>query len=138
MQHKELDHGLSSTCDSECHSYAQLSKNPLTMTRRFFLGKAATGLGGMALASLLNKNLFAAESTSNGLPGIPHFAPKAKRVIYLFMSGGPSHHDLWDYKPKMQEMFGKQLPDKIRDGQRVTGMTARQKNGFPIVFRSFQ
>ena len=53
---------------------------------------------------------------------------KAKRVIYLFMSGGPSHLDLWDYKPKMQEKYGQDLPEEVRDGQRITGMTSKQKN----------
>jgi len=61
-----------------------------------------------------------------------HHSATAKRVIYLFMSGGPSHHDLWDYKPKLNDMFGQQLPDHIRQGQRVTGMTANQSNGLPI------
>ncbi|MEZ5303341.1 MAG: DUF1501 domain-containing protein [Verrucomicrobiales bacterium] len=61
------------------------------------------------------------------LNGGIHHRAKAKRVIYLFMSGGPSHHDLWDYKPKMQEMFGQDLPEHVRDGQRITGMTAGQK-----------
>ena len=69
-----------------------------------------------------------------------HHPAKAKRVIYLFMSGGPSHHDLWDYKPKMQEMFGKDLPEHIRDGQRITGMTAGQKDapGLPVEIQIHQ
>ena len=74
-----------------------------------------------------------AATPSGDLPTRPgvikklHHPAKAKRVIYLFMSGGPSHHDLWDYKPKMREMFGKELPKEVRDGQRITGMTSRQK-----------
>ncbi|MDP6338347.1 MAG: DUF1501 domain-containing protein, partial [Verrucomicrobiota bacterium] len=92
------------------------------MTRRQLFGRAALGLGTAALANVLGPDLLA----KGQAPGT-HFAPKAKRVIYLFMSGGPSHHDLWDYKPKMREMFGKDLPEHVRDGQRITGMTSRQK-----------
>ncbi|MDA1015612.1 MAG: DUF1501 domain-containing protein, partial [Planctomycetota bacterium] len=96
----------------------------LLMTRRQLFGRSALGLGTAALANLLGPDLLAdPPSTRDGL----HHPAKAKRVIYLFMSGGPSHHDLWDYKPKMQEMFGKPLPDHVRNGQRITGMTSRQK-----------
>ena len=63
---------------------------------------------------------------------LPHFAPKAKRIIYLFQSGGPSQHDLFDYKPKLNEMMGIDLPDSVRMGQRLTGMTSGQTN-FPLV-----
>ncbi|MDG2122380.1 MAG: DUF1501 domain-containing protein, partial [Verrucomicrobiales bacterium] len=94
----------------------------LMMTRRQLFGKAALGLGTAAMADMLGGDLLAAGNGS-GL----HHAAKAKRVIYLFMSGGPSHHDTWDYKPKMREMFGQDLPEHIRDGQRITGMTAGQK-----------
>jgi len=94
------------------------------MTRRQLFGRAALGLGTAALANMFGPDLLA--NTKNQVPGT-HFAPKAKRVIYLFMSGGPSHHDLWDYKPKMREMFGNDLPENVRDGQRITGMTAGQK-----------
>jgi hypothetical protein len=77
------------------------------------------------MAQLLGADLLAKTPESpNGL----HHPATAKRVIYLFMSGGPSHHDMWDYKPKMKEMVGKNLPEHIRDGQRITGMTARQKS----------
>lgn len=103
------------------------------MTRRQLFGRAALGLGTAAMASLLGTDLLAdaVSGSKKLLPGT-HHTPKAKRVIYLFMSGGPSHHDLWDYKPKMREMFGEQLPEHIRDGQRITGMTSGQKNGLPI------
>lgn len=101
----------------------------LMMTRRQLFGRSALGLGTAALAGLLPETL---EAGSSGALAAPHHRPKAKRVIYLFMSGGPSQHDMWDYKPRLQEMFGKQLPDHVRDGQRVTGMTANQKNGLPI------
>ena len=94
----------------------------LMMTRRQLFGRTALGLGTAAMANLLGPEL-----SAEGKPTGPHHKPKAKRVIYLFMSGGPSHHDLWDYKPKMQEMYGKQLPSEVRDGQRLTGMTAGQK-----------
>src|SRR5262245_28499632 len=95
----------------------------LLLTRRQLFGRTATGIGGVALASLLN---------DGQLGAAPHFAPKAKRVIYLFMSGGPSHIDLFDYKPKLQQYHGQELPDSIRKGQRITGMTSGQKS-FPCV-----
>ncbi|MEZ6109545.1 MAG: DUF1501 domain-containing protein [Pirellulaceae bacterium] len=102
-----------------------LREYDLNLTRRQLFGRAALGVGTAAMAHLFGGSLTAApnESAAIGL----HHAPRAKRIIYLFMSGGPSHHDLWDYKPKMQEMFGEPLPDSIRDGQRITGMTAGQK-----------
>ena len=101
-----------------------LREHELNLTRRQLFGRGALGLGTAAMAHLLSRDVRATESdAASGL----HHKAKAKRVIYLFMSGGPSHHDLWDYKPKMQEMFGQPLPDHIRDGQRITGMTARQK-----------
>ncbi len=68
---------------------------------------------------------------TGGLPGLPHFPPKAKRAIYLFMNGGPSQMDLFDYKPKMDAMFDKDLPESIRKGQRLTTMTSGQSR-FPI------
>ncbi|HAT60212.1 MAG TPA: hypothetical protein DCS60_05500, partial [Opitutae bacterium] len=74
------NHSYRSLVDGECHSYSRLSDNPLTMTRRQFFGKSAKGLGGVALASLLNENLFSAQSPVGGLPGFPNFAPKAKRI----------------------------------------------------------
>ncbi|MBL6763692.1 MAG: DUF1501 domain-containing protein [Verrucomicrobiae bacterium] len=97
----------------------------LLRTRRQFFGRSALGVGTAALANLLGPRLLAdgARLAEGGL----HHTPRAKRVIYLFMSGGPSHHDLWDYKPKMREMFGKDLPAEVRDGQRITGMTSGQK-----------
>ncbi len=107
----------------------------LMMTRRQLFGRTALGLGTAAMANLSGSDLRATGEGSPAAvgtsPGLHHPA-RAKRVIYLFMSGGPSHHDLWDYKPKMREMFNKQLPDHVRDGQRITGMTARQKSGLPV------
>src|SRR5258708_22819921 len=113
----------------------------LLLTRRQLFGRTAAGIGTAALASLLNPQLFAApDSRPASVPGIlkdPHFAPKAKRVIYLFMSGGPSHIDLFDYKPKLKELHGTELPAEIRMGQRVTGMTAGQKS-FPCASSLFK
>jgi hypothetical protein len=102
------------------------------MTRRHFFRAGALGLGTAALASLLPERT-AAESTSptGGLPGLPHFAPKAKRAIYLFMNEGPSQMDLFDYKPAMNALFGKDLPESIRHGQRLTTMTSGQAR-FPV------
>jgi hypothetical protein len=105
-----------------------------TMTRRHFFGRAALGLGTAALASLVPANLRAAETKGKavgGLPGLPHFAPKAKRAIYLFMNEGPSQMDLFDYKPKMADLFDKDLPESIRNGQRLTTMTSGQTR-FPV------
>ncbi len=111
------------------------------LTRRRFFGRAAAGIGGIALSSLLNERLFAADvdasSKAGGiLPGL-HFAPKAKRVIYLFMSGGPSHIDLFDYKPGLREHHGQELPGSVRMGQRITGMTSGQSS-FPCVAPMFE
>jgi hypothetical protein len=114
-------------------------EHQLLLTRRHFFGRTATGLGTAALAGLLNQRLFAADAdlqTHGVLPAL-HFAPKAKRVIYLFMSGGPSHIDLFDYKPKLKDYHGQELPGSVRMGQRVTGMTAFQKS-FPCVAPMFQ
>jgi hypothetical protein len=99
----------------------------LAMTRRHFFGKASAGIGLAALGSLLEPCLFADASTG-GLPGLPHFAPKAKRVIYLHQSGAPSQIDLFDYKPKLSKLQGTELPDSIRQGQRITGMTSGQSS----------
>ncbi|MFP6612967.1 MAG: DUF1501 domain-containing protein [Pirellulales bacterium] len=105
-----------------------------TLARRHFFGRAATGIGVAALASLLNEDCPAApkqSASAGGLPGLPHFAAKAKRVIYLFQSGAPSQMDLFDHKPKLAELRAAELPDSIRQGQRLTGMTASQ-DSFPI------
>ncbi len=105
-----------------------MNPNPfLDMTRRQFLGRAGSGIGVAALASLLNPQLFAAQ----GSAGIPHFAPKAKRVIWLTQAGAPSQLDLFDYKPGLRDQYDKDLPDSVRNGQRVTGMTSGQAR-FPI------
>src|SRR5215471_15463024 len=107
----------------------------LLATRRHFLGRSASGIGVAALASLLAGRTTASERETASKPA--HFAPRAKRVIYLFMSGGPSHIDLFDYKPELNNNHGKELPASVRMGQRVTGMTASQKS-FPCVAPMFR
>ncbi len=113
----------------------------LNVNRRRFLSKLSLGLGSIALGSLLVPDLFKTnnDDISDFIPGVPHFAPKAKRVIYLFQNGAPSQLETFDYKPKLREMFGQQLPESIRSGQRLTGMTADQKS-FPLAgsFFDFQ
>ena len=104
-----------------------------TVNRRQFLARAGMGLGAMALGSLLGRDACAAPTPAamNALPGFPQFAPKAKRIIYLFQSGAPSQLDLFDYKPLLADKRGIDIPDSIRMGQRLTGMTSGQKN-FPV------
>lgn len=110
-----------------------LHENYKAITRRHFFTKGALGLGTAALSSLLARtDLFGAELVSSGgALGAPHFPPTAKRAIYLFMAGAPSQMDMFDYKPKMAELFDKDLPESIRKGQRLTTMTSGQKR-FPI------
>lgn len=110
----------------------------LNMNRRRFLSKLSLGVGSVALGSLLIPDLFSAKSSEElVLAGLPQFAPKAKRIIYLFQNGAPSQLDLFDYKPKLQELFGQDLPASIRMGQRLTGMTADQK-AFPLAGTAFK
>lgn len=106
-----------------------------TITRRHFFGRSAAGLGGAALASLLG-GATAPANAATELDGLRHFAPKAKRAIYLFMAGAPSQIETFDYKPKLNEMFDKDLPESIRQGQRLTTMTSGQKR-FPLVGSKF-
>ena len=107
----------------------------LLLTRRQLFGRMATGIGAAALASLLNPEATAATAharwISHGALKTPHFPPTAKRVIYLFQSGAPSHIDLFDWKPRLQEHYGIDLPSSVRMGQRLTGMTSGQKT-FPV------
>jgi hypothetical protein len=121
------------------------------LQRRSFLQSSSTGLGALGLASLLNRSAFASDQTLAGASdvdlGVPgamkslHFAPRAKRIIYLFMSGAPSQLDLFDPKPTLIEMTGKDLPDSVRKGQRITTMTSGQKNlfcvGSPFKFEKY-
>jgi len=87
------------------------------LTRRHFFGRMSAGIGGAALASVMNPGLLASPA-AGGPAGALHFPPKVKRVIWLFMSGGPSHIDLFDYKPQLRNHHGEQLPASIRMGQR--------------------
>ena len=103
--------------------------------RRKFLNIGARGMGAMGLASLAQPGML--NAAGRGAMGEPHFKPKAKRVIYLFFSGGPSHIDMYDYKPAMRNIHGIELPDSIRNGQRITGMTSGQKS-FPCVAPMFE
>src|SRR5438093_1505307 len=115
------------------HRYMQLQ------TRRQFFGRTASGIGIAALASLLDRDIGRAGEVKPR-PGILralHHAPKAKRVIYLFQSGGPSHIDMFDYKPQLRRHHGQELPGSVRMGQRVTGMTAGQSS-FPCVAPMFR
>ncbi len=109
------------------------------LARRRFLTGTAQGLGYAALGSLLGGNASASNIDSplypssriGGIPGIPHFAARAERVIYMHMVGGPSQMDLFDYKPEMNAWYDKDLPESIRNGQRLTTMTSGQSR-FPI------
>lgn len=107
-----------------------MNESTLHVTRRYFLGQCTgISLGAMALSSLLGR-VFAAPASGEplvGLPGLPHFAPKAKRVIFLTQSGGPSQLELFDEKPELMKWAGIELPDSVRQGQRLTTMTAKQK-----------
>ena len=109
--------------------------DPLQVTRRQFLGRAATGIGAAALASLLNPQLFGAPDSKKML--LPHFAPRARRVIWLTQAGAPSQLDLFDHKPALRARFKEELPDSVRGTQRLTGMTANQKT-FPVAPSLFE
>ena len=116
----------------------QVLEHSLGYNRRKFLSRFGVGIGSVALGSLLIPDLFSGQTNEDAImSGLPHFAPKAKRVIYLFQNGAPSQLDLFDYKPKLQEMFGQDLPESIRNGQRLTGMTANQTK-FPLAGTTFR
>ncbi len=116
-----------------------LREAELLMTRRQLFGRSTLGVGTAALSRILGiaglgsvAELAATfGEQGHGIPGMPSFAPKAKRVIFLFMSGGPSQLDLWDYKPKLNDLYNTDLPDRVRRGQRITTMTSGQTR-FPI------
>ncbi|MDB5308749.1 MAG: hypothetical protein JWO38_2951 [Gemmataceae bacterium] len=105
-----------------------LQERAALMSRRHFFGRTATGIGTAALASLFARDGFAASpmKRSGGLPSLPHFAPKAKRVIYLFQNGAPTHVDLFDYKPELTKRKGEQIPDGVVKGARFSTMTSGQ------------
>ncbi|MGH7129348.1 MAG: DUF1501 domain-containing protein, partial [Planctomycetaceae bacterium] len=105
-------------------------EDALDLTRRHFFGRAGVGLA--ALMSLLQRDGLTEDARSKaGLPGFPNFLPRARRVIYLFQSGAPSQMDLFDHKPRLADLRGTELPESIRQGQRLTGMTAMQES-FPV------
>jgi hypothetical protein len=107
----------------------EILEHCLNFNRRRFLSKLSLGLGSVALGSLLIPDLFREKESGDDLgftPGIPSFAPKAKRVIYLFQNGAPSQLESFDYKPKLREMTGQNLPPSVRGGQRLTGFSANQ------------
>ena len=111
----------------------ELLEHSLGFNRRKFLSRMSIGLGSAALGSLLIPDLFSSSSPEEAImQGLPHFAPKAKRVIYLFQNGAPSQLETFDYKPLLNKMVGQNLPESIRNGQRLTGMTASQTT-FPLV-----
>ena len=112
---------------------------PTPQSRRSFLKMGATGMGALGLAALQQPNLLnaATDDPVRGVLGKPHFKQTAKRIIFLFFSGGPSHIDMFDYKPAMHKLHGIELPESIRQGQRLTGMTSGQKS-FPCVAPMFQ
>ncbi len=112
------------------------------LTRRQLFGLGAKGIGLAALSSLLKLDGYAAqdaarEAKTGGMTGLPHFPPKVKRVIYLHQSGGPSQLDTFDYKPQLEKLHGTELPDSVRQGQRITGMTSGQSS-FPCVKSIFK
>ncbi len=111
----------------------------LNVNRRHFLGKVSLGLGSVALGSLLVPGLLKGgeEEDIASVTGMPNFAPKAKRVIYLFQNGAPSQLESFDYKPMLNKMHGEELPDSVRKGQRLTGMTSNQSS-FPLVGSHFK
>jgi hypothetical protein len=118
-----------------------LREHRLLINRRHFFSRSAAGLGAAALGSLLNPNLFSAfggeADVTKALLGQAHHAPKAKRVIYLFMAGGPAQMDLFDYKPTLEKLHQTELPASVRMGQRITGMTSGQ-SAFPVVKSMFK
>lgn len=119
-----------------------LDQLALAHTRRHFFGRSAAGIGSAALASLLNPQLFAntpaaaSETFGGALPAL-HRKPTAKRVIWLFMADGPTQLDLFDYKPGLQDFFDKDLPDSVRQGQRITTMTSGQSR-LPVAPSKFK
>ena len=110
-------------------------ESSLGMSRRSFLNQLGMGLGGMALGSIMNP-LQALTDNGPALSGT-HFPAKAKRIIYLFQSGGPSQMDLFDYKPRLNSEHGEELPDSVRRGQRLTGMSTSQAS-FPLAGSPFE
>src|ERR671913_562222 len=119
----------------------ELIEQARLISRRQLLTRTSLGIGAAALSSLLNPAALAAGDSTTAPARVgsfkaPHFAPKAKRVIYLFQSGGPSHLELFDHKPKLEALYGQDLPPSVRMGQRLTGFTSGQAT-FPMVPSKF-
>src|SRR5687767_866622 len=124
-----------------------LLQHQLNITRRQFFGDVGLRFGGAALAMLMGERALRAAAAPSAataaarvhppLPGMPHFKPKAKAVIYLHMNGGPSQIDTWDYKPRLQEFFDKDLPPEVQGGQRLSTMTSGQTR-FPVAPSKFK
>src|SRR6476659_4676505 len=117
-------------------------EHQLLLSRRQFFGSSGLRMGGLALAMMAGRTFaaeqaFAPQRMHPALPGLPHFAPKAKAIIYLHMNGGPAQMDLWDHKPKLDEFFDKDLPDSVRKGQRITTMTSGQSR-LPVAPSKFK
>jgi hypothetical protein len=134
MEPTDLNHSL---CSDHCGDGPTVNDLPIPQglkdewlgleTRRHFLGRAGKVLAMAGLASLSGRGGDLLASLTDGRwPVSPHIAPKAKRAIYLFMAGAPSQFETWDYKPKLASYFGQDLPESVRDGQILTGMTAGQ------------
>src|SRR2546425_4255898 len=113
-------------------------KELLIQTRRHFFQQAGFGIGSLALCSLVNRDLFAEAAANPMVPKAPHFAPKAKRIIFLFMAGAPSQLDLFDYKPKLQELNEKNIPEEMIRGERFAFIKGiPQLLGSPYTFRKY-
>jgi hypothetical protein len=111
--------------------------NGNVISRRHWLSRFGMGLGSVAFHHLLSRDGFAASQLDHGVLGAPHFPAKAKRVIFLFQSGGPSQLETFDYKPLLNQKQGEQLPDSVRNGQRLTGMSAQQTS-LPLAGSAFK
>ncbi|MFC5623341.1 DUF1501 domain-containing protein [Algoriphagus winogradskyi] len=117
----------------------EILEEGLNHNRRKFLSRLSLGVGSLALGSLLIPDLFSGKSEAEEamMHALPHFAPKAKRVIYLFQNGAPSQLESFDYKPELIKRMGEELPESIRGTQRLTGMTAGQSS-FPLVGSNYK
>jgi len=128
------NHTGMSMSSSKFQQSQAMTDSQIAHTRRYFLSKAAgAGLGVASLATLLNRSAQAVEP----LAAFPNFRPRAKRVIYLFQSGGPPQMDLYDYKPHLEKVHGDEVPESVFNGQRLTGMTAGQSS-FPAAKSVFK
>ena len=114
-------------------------ENCLRINRRHFFRNSSAAIGAAALTSMVGSAASGAidRSDQDGIPAVPHFTPKAKRVIYLFQSGGPAQQDLFDYKPMLNKMNGEELPESVRGEQRLTGMSSFQSS-LPIAGSHFK